>query len=75
MKWFEIFFKILKKTLSEKDKEKKYYSKSSFFFLSFSDCNLANSNSSFVCLNFFNLIVCCNVSIKTAVFSTKNISK
>ena len=55
-----------KKTLSEKDKEKKYYSSDSFFFFSFSDCSLANSNSSLVCLNFFNLKVIHDLDIKTA---------
>ena len=58
----------LAKQQSEKDKRKKSYSSDFFSFFSFSDCNLANSNSSFVCLNFFNLTLVYNLDIKTAHF-------
>ena len=49
-------------------RRKFFYSSNCFFFFSFSDCCLANSNSSFVCLNFFNLLVFYNLCIKTAQF-------
>ncbi len=64
-----------KKTLPEKDKEKKYYSSDSFFFFSFSDCSLANSNSSFVCLNFFILLLDCDLDIKTAHSSGSSLGR
>jgi hypothetical protein len=62
----------IKKILSEKTREK-YYSCNSFFFFSFSVCCFANSNSSLVCLNFFNSLVCDIVYIKTAVFFSEQI--
>src|SRR3989338_11609358 len=49
-------------------RRKIFYSSNCFFFFSFSDCCLANSNSSFVCLNFFNLLIIYNLYIKTAQF-------
>ena len=57
-----------KKKSCLKKTSKKFQSSDSFFFFSFSVCIFANSNSSLVCLNFFNLSLHGNFNIKTQHF-------